>query len=121
MPWQIYDSVTTISYSFDIDPDSFTIKSQQKAINTTATSAGQRQLSEGRSVPPVLSWSGTIMTESDLNKWREIASIRHQVRLTDDLGKIYWIYITSFRPNRQLKRYVPWFHTYSVEATILDW
>jgi hypothetical protein len=68
-----------------------------------------------------MTFSGTILTENEYNALIQWADERKQVRLTDDLGRQFWIYITSFVPTRQLKRNSPWFFTYNAEATILDW
>jgi len=37
------------------------------------------------------------------------------------LGHTYWFYITNLQVSRQLKRYSEWYHTFSVDAIVLDW
>jgi hypothetical protein len=42
------------------------------------------------------------------------------VRLTDDLGRSFVIYLESFQPQRALSHTHPWKHTYQATAVIVS-
>ena len=68
-----------------------------------------------------LSFSGIVLTEAQLQQLYAAADTRNQIMITDDLGHTYWFYITNLQVSRQLKRYSEWYHTFSVDAIVLDW
>ena len=41
--------------------------------------------------------------------------------LIDDLGVVYWFYIGGLNIQRELKRLVPEYHSYNIDAIVLDW
>jgi hypothetical protein len=120
--WEFYDpSGAGTTYEMEINPSSFSMSDTTRSVSNQPTLAGRQMLFQGRSAPVKMSFSGTILVEDEYNVLRQWADQRRQVRLTDDLGREFWIYINSFVPTRQLKVNNPWFFTYNAEATILDW
>lgn len=121
VPWVFQDVTTGDEYEFAINPVDASVPSLTKSVTTQYTAAGIPINWEGRPVPQTISFSGTILTEEHLNimiTWVEKST---QVNLSDDLGRRYWIYVTSFSPTRQYSPQYPWRHEYSAEATVLSW
>jgi hypothetical protein len=122
MKWELYDPQTGESYSFLINPLSWNLNPLVKNMTNQPASHGSRQISfQGRNQPQTMTFSGTILEESEYSALQRWANKRNQVKLTDDLGRIMWIYIMRFSPQRQLSPNNPFYFSYSIEATILDW
>lgn len=121
--WTFYDATTASTYTFAINPNEGGTPLRRKTISyqNTAAPDGKTLIFEGRDEPRKISFSGTLLEQAQLDAFETWFEKRHQVRVTDDLGREYWIYITSFEPKRARARSHPWKHTYTCEATILDW
>lgn len=121
--WEFYDPVEDETYYLEINPNEGGYPSRSKNIiyESTAAPNGQTLAYEGRETPAAISFSGTILTESHFNALNNWYLKSNQIRLTDDLGRIFWIYIKSFNPQRVRSVSYPWRHTYTIEAIVLDW
>ena len=118
--WEVYDPITGLTHQLSVNPQSFKA-TVHKGISGEKSSAGQRLLFEGRESPTTFSFNGVILDEDQMNTLKAFALNRNQLKMTDDMGSQFWFYITSFQPQRQLKRQVPWYHTYTMEAILLWW
>ena len=122
MGWELYDPQTTETYEFSISPSTFSTTAIAKNVSFQPTAHGKRTIAfQGRNQIKTISMSGTILDESEYFAIQRFANKRSQIRLTDDLDRVMWIYITSFSPQRQLHPNDPFYFSYSLEATILDW
>ena len=121
VPWIFQDVASDDVYEFAVNPLDATVPSIQKNISTQYTASGQPINFEGRQSVGKISFSGTILHEAHLNAMNEWAAKSTQVNLSDDLGRKYWVVITSFSPTRQYVPQYPWRHEYSAEATVLSW
>jgi len=121
--WRLYDPVLDIEYTLAINPLDLDGPSYDKTITYENTSApdGQTVIFEGQDAPQKIGGSGTILEQAHYDAWVLWFEKRRQIRLTDDLGRVLWIYITSFKPKRKRSREFPWRHEFTFEATILDW
>ena len=113
---------TPEEYRWQVNPAEFSIP-YQKTISYQSTAApdGNAVIYEGRDPVQRMTYSGTVLTQEqyeDLVYW---FSKRHQLELTDDLGRTFWVYIVSFSPSRKRSNTYPWKHTYNGEMAILDW
>lgn len=119
--WTFYDGSDT--YTFEINPNEGGSPARKKTISYKSTAApdGKTLIFEGRDQPPTIQFSGILLTEAQYDAFEEWWDKRQQVRVTDDLGREYWIYIDSFDPKRVRARSYPWKHQFSITATILDW
>lgn len=120
--WQFFDPVLDETLTMELNPNSGGSPSFDKTITEEATTApdGQTIIFEGQDPPQKLEWSGVILTQTHYEAYATWYQKRRQIKLTDDLGREFWIYITSFAPKRVRKRTVPWFHEFTCRATILD-
>ncbi len=121
--WRFDDPTDSTFAIFEINPDAGGSLPLQKTITSQSTLApgGKTLLFEGSTVAPVLNFTGTILTQSMYNLYVLWFNKRHQVQLTDDLGRVMMIYVTQFTPVRVHHAGNFWFHTFTVNATIVDW
>ena len=125
--WEFYDPAGNDgageTYYWVINPSGGGYPSRSKGIayNVTAAPDGQTVAFEGREAPMSLSFTGTILYESQFNTMTDWFNKRNQIRLTDDLGRQFWIYIKTFNAERVRAASHPWKHSYTMEAIVLDW
>lgn len=121
--WVFTDPTDASTYEFPINPNADGSLQYEKQINYKNTTApdGKTLIYEGLDQPKATSFSGTILTEDQYNAMVLWFNKRHQIQLVDDLGRIFMIYITGFKPQRKLSRTYPWRHDYTVDYTIVDW
>jgi hypothetical protein len=89
---------------------------------TTTAPGGQRAvlIYEGADPPVDFSFSGAILTREQY-EFLEIAwSKRHLLLLTDDLGRVFTLYLVSFNPKREWSAHYPWRHSYDASAVIVS-
>lgn len=120
--WNFLDPAGSDSYTFEVNPLSGADPQYDKSITYQSTTApgGKTLIMEGQDKPLEISWSGTIISESQYDAYVTWFQKRRQIQLTDDLGRVFWIYISSFESQRVRSSN---FHkrTYNVKATVLDW
>lgn len=116
--WQFFDGVST--YELPVNPNSATSPDRKRNLTEQATAAGSKIAYEGRRSPNVLTFSGDILEEAQYNAFRTWFRKRKQVRVRDDLGRSFWVYITGFSPQRQPSIQFEWMMTYTAEAFVLD-
>jgi hypothetical protein len=122
--WRFYDPLTLEDEEFPLNPQELTLPEQLSNITVSDTVApdGKAVLAEG--VPEVqkISWSGVLLDLDAKDFFTRWKAKKYQVRLTDDYGDEWWIYITKFAPTRpQTRPSHPDLHRYTFEALILDW
>lgn len=121
--WTFYDTVTTETYTFEINPNDGGTPAYVKHVtyvNTTAPD-GKALMFEGAREAQVLEFAGTILYETQMTAMRTWWDKEHQLLLTDDLGRQFHIIITDFTPKRVRNAQRPWKHTFTVKATVIDW
>jgi hypothetical protein len=115
--WKFYDPLTTEEYTFDINPNTGGSRQFKKTLNyqNTAAADGKTIIFEGRDEVNQMEFSGVILEQAQYDAMVTWFGKRHQVRVTDDLSRQFWIYITSFAPTRQRLIHYPWKHEYTVQ------
>lgn len=116
--WNFFDG--TNSYDLPVNPDAASMPGPKRNIITKPTCAGRQVMMEGKKEVGQISFSGVILEEEHLRAFEEWALKRKQVRITDDLGRKYWIYIKTFSPSRQKNNTYEWYHTYTVNGIVMD-
>lgn len=121
--WRFDDPSTLESYTFSINPKEGGSPSYKKKFQYENTSApdGKVLVFQGRDEPQKLTWDGTILDQALFDALVTWWDKRNQITVTDDLGRVFTIIIESFEPKRVRAATVPWKHTYSVTATIVNW
>jgi len=121
--WVFYDIVDDVSYTFDINPSEGGTPSHKKHVTYTATTApaGKTLIFEGARDARILEWSGTILEQVHHDALLAWWNKSHQIRLTDDLGRVWYLIIIDFEPKRIRNAQFPWKHSYTMRATVVDW
>lgn len=121
--WTFFDAVTSSTYTFAINPreGGAPERNKQLVYQNTAAPDGKTLILEGRDEVQKLEFSGVILEQAEYDAFNTWYEKRHQVKVTDDLGRQFWVYLTSFKPKRERAASHPWKHTYTVSATILSW
>lgn len=127
-PWRFHDPIGNgtsgpETYILPVNPNEGGSPGFKKTINFQATSApdGKTLMFEGRDEVQTLEFSGVILTEAQYNAFIYWWKKRHQIHITDDLGRQFWAYITMFDPKRERAHNYPWKHSYTAAATVVDW
>lgn len=121
--WRFDDLVTSESYVFDVNPNAGGDPQYKKTIvqqNTVAPN-GKTILSEGADAPLTLSWNGTIVDIAQHQVFITWWTKRYQVQLTDDLGRVFMIYIQNYAPTRARSATRAYKNTYQIDAVVVSW
>lgn len=120
--WEFYDPETDDSYTFEINPNEGGSPQFIKKLQYQATAApdGVILAFEGRDEPKTTDFGGTILSRAQYDAMVAWFSKRHVIQYTDDLGRVFQIYITNFEPKRARSHQYPWKHTYSVKCLVMS-
>lgn len=121
--WKLEDLSTSEAYYWEINPKDWSLPHRKNLTYATTAAPGGRVVAfEGRDEPRKATYSGTVLTEGQYNNLVYWFSKRHQMKLTDDLGNEYFVYITAFDIQRSFHSATfPWRHSYNGEMLIIDW
>jgi hypothetical protein len=121
--WVFEDLVTLESWTMDVNPRDGGAPQYQKNVSYQATAGedGKTLAFEGRDSPLTSEFSGVVLTETMYNTFLTWYQKRHQVQITDDLDRVFMIYITGFNPKRKWSTTHPWRHDYTCTYTVIDW
>lgn len=120
--WRLDDDTVGDSYVFEINPNEGGTPPRKKNLTTQSTTApdGKPIIFEGQDEVLNASVSGVILNEDQLAVLTEWFKRRHLVKLTDDLGRAYIIYLTGLQAGRQRSAHYHWKHTYTLEYTVFE-
>jgi hypothetical protein len=121
--WSFYDPTDDTTYVFPVNPNEGGTPGRTKKLEYQATAApdGVTLIFEGRDEARQIQVSGVLLDQGQLealDAW--VNDRRHQIRLTDDLGRQFWIYLTNFEATRNRRQSHPWHHSYRLGYVILD-
>lgn len=119
--WTFHDPQTDDTYTFVVNPNEGGTPAYQKKIGYQATTAPDGALIafEGRDEAQTGEFSGTILYRLQYDALIDWFGRRHIVEMTDDLGRIFSIYIQAFEAKRVRSASHKWKHTYSVKYLVL--
>lgn len=119
--WKFTDGVVPETYELEINPGEGGSPTFEKTLTTIATPAGPPIVFEGRDKPRVFEISGALTTESQYNAFESWYNKNYQIKVTDDLSREFWIFITNLTMTRAPLRSHPWRHTFRMSYTEVDW
>ena len=73
---------------------------------------------EGSSSVPTMAFSGSILTQAHYEALELWFDRRILIKLTDDLGRIFFGVFSAFTPTRTRRAFNFWYHTYTAEFTV---
>lgn len=76
---------------------------------------------EGRDKPRVFNVSGVLHEQAELDALNTWYDKRYQVKITDDLGRQFYVYIVGLKVDRAPLRNNPWRHLFNMRYIELDW
>lgn len=116
--WTFFDPNGSTTATFLINPNEGGTPSRRRNIAYVNTAApdGRTLMFEGRRDPNAIEFSGVILESAQIDMFNTWFEKGNQIRMTDDLGRSFWIVILEFTPKRIYKAQRPWKHTYSVRA-----
>ena len=117
--WLFEDLTDNTSYEFEINPNDGGSPQFKKTITYQSTLAGNPLIFEGADEVKTTQVTGTLRSQSQHDTLVNWFEKRHLIRLTDDLGRTYMIYITAYEPKRVRAATAPYKHTYTLSYTIV--
>lgn len=125
IPWHWEDLSEGTEYFMPINPNAGASPTFEKNLTSTTTTApgvsGQVLVFEGADTPSEFSFSGVLLTQEHYDFIYTLWAKRHLLRLTDDLGRVFVVYLKSFSPKRELSRTYPWKHQYDASAVVVSY
>lgn len=120
--WNLFDPNTNETYVFEVNPNEGGTPGITKKIEYQAPTspAGPLVMFEGRDDPRKLEFSGVILSQTQLADMLTWFNKRYKLRLTDDLGRQFWVYLTTFEPTRERRVSHPWKHNYKATAAVVQ-
>ncbi len=98
--WQFYDPVELEVWTVPINPSKVSEPSLKKNVAQQSTLAGPPMIVGGGRPIPEFKFEGTTLTNDHhlaFVRWWEKGN---KVRITDDFGNQWWVYITEYTPER---------------------
>lgn len=119
--WTFFDPTNGTTYAFAVNPSQGGSPIYRKTISfqNTLAPGGAVLIYEGQREAQTSEFSGTILEEAQYNEMVTWFNKRYQIRLTDDLNRVFYIYITEFTPRRERAFHYPWKHSYTVKYTVI--
>jgi hypothetical protein len=111
---------TSFAYTMEINPSDGGSPSIQKNVQISQSSGPNRVniVQEGASQAPLMGFSGTILTQSQLEALEMWFDRRVFIKITDDLGREFYGVFSKFTPKRSRRASNFWYHTYDAEFTL---
>jgi hypothetical protein len=108
------------SYTFEINPDSATSPHGDNVFTDDATVApnGQYLTWEGGRRAVQWNFKGTLLTQTQYEALARFAKLNRRVYLIDNRLRAWVVSVDGFDPTFKQTLEYPWFHTYTVSATI---
>lgn len=120
-PWLFEDVHASLSYELEINPQSATMPAIQKTLTPSSIARGRPVLFQGRNRTQSIDLQLTTLTEDQYQAMRYWCSKEKQIRITDDLGRVFWAYLYNFAPTRVRNSQYPWRHQINVQCMIISW
>lgn len=111
------------TYEFEVNPSEGGTPQHRKNViyQNTVAPGGRTLIFEGQDEPLTLEWTGKVLSQEQHETFVDWFDKRHPIQLTDDLGREYMVYLTSYEPKRERAIHYPYKHSYTMRATILTW
>lgn len=118
--WVFEDPETLDEYTFEVNPSEGGSPNFEKKVTEIPTVVGDPLIFEGARPLQKMQFQGVILTEEHYNAMVEWFNKAYPLIVTDDLGRSFRIYITTFSPTRQRAVHYPWKHSYTVNYILLE-
>lgn len=113
--WQMQDMVTSATYTFKYNPDSMDPPVNPKRLETMPHFSSPRTW-KPRTVPREYTFSGVVYDEDTLLEFTDWFGRKHELQITDHLGRVFRILPTGVEFRERRSRKHPWKHVYTVRG-----
>jgi hypothetical protein len=121
VPWIFEDESSSEIYELECNPNEAQMPSIQKTFSTSYSTAGRPIIFQGRDPVKQISFSGQLLTKEQYDALRLWVKKQKQIKITDDLGRVYWVYLKEFNPSRRPALNYPWLHDFSMSGVVVSW
>lgn len=120
MSWSLHDPVTTATYVLPIGPSAVDNLDRQRSPLYAEVPAAGAVVLLAPPTPPTLSFTGTLIDQSEYVQLTAWAAKDYPVQIIDDRTVTTNVLITDWTPVRVWKAYFPWYHTWTLRVLVLD-
>jgi hypothetical protein len=121
--WRWEDPTEGTVEFMSLNPNEGASPTFAKQLTKETTSApgalGSVLIFEGADQPTEFQFSGAILTQEQYEFLQRAWERRHLVLVTDDLGRVFQLYLETFNPRRVRSKTYPWKHTYDATAIVV--
>lgn len=117
--WTLYDAVEDETIVWEMNPVDGALPALEKAVTTDSALQGGQIIWQGPDKSTTMPFTGTILTESHYQFFRNWYYREHEVLLTDDLGQEFTVFLTRFVAKRSLSTSHPWKATYDCSVLVV--
>jgi hypothetical protein len=116
-----FNAIDGSSYLFEVNPNAGGSPQRRRTLTPAYTTAadGTPVVFEGETLPMTGQIQGTLRSQSQYNAFLTWYLKREVIQLTDDLGRIQYVYITSFKPTAKYSLRAPFRSAYTIDYTIV--
>lgn len=121
--WTVWDPETDLTMRFPINPQEGALPQRERNISTIPVSApdGRPLIFEGADNPQEFPCTGVILTKDHWDFFNDWYDSHRQMKVTDDLGNVWWLYMKKFAPKRKNRHSHPWFAEYEATFIVVNW
>ena len=131
IPWRFTDLKTSEVYFLPVNPDSdagsngIRKGTHIEALASTYISPSNSLIVNASVIldapdqEELFSYTGTLYTKEEYDKFIEWSSKNYPWELRDDLGREFLIYVTEFVPERKRSAKFRWKHTYTFSGLVI--
>lgn len=118
--WQFYNPSTGQNIRFPLNPSEQSLPQREKTVEalTTTSPNGQPLIFEGREKPRTFPLTGVILTQEHYQFMVNWYDTKVACRITDELGNVFWLYLTKFNPKRKNRTNSAWAMDFDAEALV---
>lgn len=119
--WTLYDPVLNETWTFAMNPAEGGEPGFELAVNSLGTTApdGDPIFFAPQPTPQDMQFNGTILALGELANFFTACRKVRAMKLTDDLGRAYWVLISKFAPSRKRVVNRPYKASYDMTAKII--
>lgn len=119
--WKFYDPLLGQTYEFEINPSEGSPTYGKRLVrSSTLASSRKTLLVEGSAPAKRIDLTGVSLSSAQLDTFVNWFNRRRPIRLTDDLGRQWMVYIYSVEPQRKRNVTHPYQHHYKISTVVVD-
>jgi hypothetical protein len=120
--WTVSDPTVPETVVLELNPSSGGAPSRAKNLTDQGTTApdGRHIFYEGQDEVATDQWTGTVLTQAGYEQLDDLYNRRHQLLVTDHLGRQQWVYLKTLKWKPAWTPNHPWKHDYTIDIVHID-